>query len=199
VFKSQGFQILREVVPIEVAGFLEDYAKMRANVCADLEPFDNRLCWGTLHDKQMPGTWGCYADSASEVLLNGLLDAASDVSGVDLVPTYSYLRVYKPQDELTPHTDREECPVSATVNLGGDPWPIHIKDRAGGAHEVLLSAGDALVYAGEELEHWRHPFEGHSCTQVFLHYSSNANIAYDSRLGLGYPLDAGRFLKVIRS
>ncbi len=29
-----------------------------------------------------------------------------------------------------------------------------------------------LVYSGCELEHWREPFEGDNCAQVFLHYNN---------------------------
>jgi hypothetical protein len=73
------------------------------------------------------------------------------------------------------------------LNLGGDPWPIYI-DPTGennvideyksivkpGAHigvEVNLKPGDMLIYSGCELEHWRKPFEGNLCGQVFLHYN----------------------------
>ena len=49
-----------------------------------------------------------------------------------------------------------------------------------------------LVYKGMILEHWREPFIGKDCAQVFLHYndqkSKNAdkNI-YDTRPHLGLP------------
>ena len=49
-----------------------------------------------------------------------------------------------------------------------------------------------LVYRGNLLEHWREPFEGEDCVQVFLHYNnintpgSNENL-FDKRLHLGLP------------
>ena len=49
-----------------------------------------------------------------------------------------------------------------------------------------------LIYKGNLLEHWREPFEGEDCAQVFLHYNNMAtdgaskNI-YDKRLHLGLP------------
>ena len=33
---------------------------------------------------------------------------------------------------------------------------------------VDLKVGDMLIYSGCELEHWREPFEGTVCSQVFL-------------------------------
>ena len=51
-----------------------------------------------------------------------------------------------------------------------------------------------LIYRGGELEHWRGPFEGENCGQVFLHYNnkktpgSEKNI-FDKRLHLGLPAE----------
>ena len=49
-----------------------------------------------------------------------------------------------------------------------------------------------LIYEGCKLEHWRDPFEGDNCGQVFLHYNNvngqfeNQNI-FDGRPKLGVP------------
>ena len=49
-----------------------------------------------------------------------------------------------------------------------------------------------LIYSGCELEHWRKPFEGDLCGQVFLHYNhadgrfAKTNL-YDKRPLLGIP------------
>ena len=47
---------------------------------------------------------------------------------------------------------------------------IH-KPNAPKGTKVLLDVGDMLVYSGCEFEHWREPFEGQVCGQVFLHYN----------------------------
>ena len=129
-------------------------------------------------------------------------------TGLNLVPTYSYARAYKKGDELRRHKDRPSCEISTTVHLGGDPWPIFIdgtgadnvideykkiiKPNAPAGTRVDLEVGDMLVYSGCELEHWREPFEGDSCGQVFLHYNNvkgpNAtNNIFDGRPKLGVP------------
>ena len=56
----------------------------------------------------------------------------------------------------------------------------------------MLEVGDMLVYSGCELEHWREPFEGDVCGQVFLHYNHvNGPFAeknrFDKRPMLGLP------------
>ena len=51
-----------------------------------------------------------------------------------------------------------------------------------------------LVYRGNILEHWREPFKGKLCGQVFLHYNNKATKGseenkYDGRIHLGLPND----------
>ena len=129
-------------------------------------------------------------------------------TGLQLIPTYSYARLYKKGDILKRHKDRPSCEISTTINLGGAPWPIFIdgtgsnnvideyknihKPNAPKGTKVLLEVGDMLVYSGCELEHWREPFEGDICGQVFLHYNhvngpfANKNM-FDGRPKLGLP------------
>ena len=49
-----------------------------------------------------------------------------------------------------------------------------------------------LVYSGCDLEHWREPFEGQTCGQVFLHYNNAygpyaSKNMFDGRPKLGVP------------
>jgi hypothetical protein len=36
--------------------------------------------------------------------------------------------------------------------------------------KVMLNKGDALIYNGCNVEHWREPFDGDYHIQAFLHY-----------------------------
>jgi alkylated DNA repair dioxygenase AlkB len=130
-----------------------------------------------------------------EVLLVKLLPLMEKVTKLKLNPNYSYARIYKEGDILKRHKDRFSCEISTTLNLGGDVWPIYLdptgKENNKGI-KVILNPGDMLVYKGNELEHWREPFTGEKCAQVFLHYNNIAtenakdNI-FDRRLHLGLP------------
>ena len=116
-------------------------------------------------------------------------------SGLKLTETYSYARIYKKGDELKRHKDRYSCEISTTMNLGGDDWPIFLEpsgktDKEG--VEVNLKPGDMLMYQGCELEHWRKPFKGKDCGQVFLHYNNidgkdAKKNKYDGRPMIGLP------------
>ena len=139
-----------------------------------------------------------------------MLPVMKKETGLDLIPTYSYSRIYKNGDILRRHKDRPSCEISTTLNLGGEPWPIFIdgtgadsilsgretttvvKPNAPEGTKVLLEVGDMLVYSGCELEHWREPLEGDVCGQVFLHYNHvNGPFAeknrFDKRPMLGIP------------
>ena len=163
---------------------------------------------GTWSDAQIPNTYSHYADPVMETLLIKMLPVMKKHTELDLVPTYSYARLYKNGDELKRHKDRPSCEISTTLNLGGDPWPIFIdgtgadnvideyknihKPEAPAGTEVLLDVGDMLVYSGCDLEHCRKPFQGQVCGQVFLHYNHiNGPFAqtnkFDKRPMLGLP------------
>ena len=91
--------------------------------------------------------------------------------GETVLPTYSYARIYTHGNVLPDHVDKPECEISLTVNLECDQiWDIHIETPSGKVDTVKLQPGDAMLYLGMVGMHGRCPFEGTSCTQVFLHY-----------------------------
>ena len=141
-----------------------------------------------------------------ETLLVDTIKVMQKKTGLRLVPTYSYCRLYRTGNILKRHKDRPSCEISTTLNLGGDHWPIYLdptgsdnvideyknihKPGAPKGIEVNLKPGDMLIYSGCELEHWREPFQGQLCGQVFLHYNhadgrfAKTNL-YDKRPMLG--------------
>ena len=69
-----------------------------------------------------------------ETLLEKIKPVLEKHVKLDLVETYSYARIYHRGNELKRHKDRDECEISTTLNLGGDPWPIFIEpDKTLGA------------------------------------------------------------------
>ena len=115
----------------------------------------------------------------------------SNISGIDLVPTYSYHRLYTTNTELKRHLDRDACEISATLCLGYDSeenWPMFVKKQNGEEIGLDLSPGSIIVYRGCDIEHWREPFKGKNHAQVFLHYNEKNgefNNIYDNRKVLG--------------
>ena len=211
-FKKNKYQVLRGAISKELA----DVAYRYLQICAEADNWmlsnyvthtGNPLV-GNFHDVQVPGSYAKYADRFMETLLVKTIDVMQKKTGLKLVPTYSYTRLYRTGNILNRHKDRPSCEISTTLCLGGDHWPIYldptgadnvieeykgiIKPGAPLGVEVNLKPGDMLIYSGCELEHWRKPFEGKLCGQVFLHYNhadgrfAKANL-YDKRPLLGIP------------
>ena len=212
-FKKNKYCVLKNVLTKELTEFVYNYFMLKRRVTQTMlnERYISKFAeeWGTWEDKQVPNTYSHYADIAMETLLAGALPVMEKKTGLKLNPTYSYARIYKAGDVLHRHKDRFSCEISTTLNLGGDPWPIHLEPKKNvGIPDgkkitvssqnkgitVNLKPGDMLVYRGMELEHWREAFKGDNCAQVFLHYNdvktknSKQNL-FDARPHLGLPGD----------
>ena len=185
-----NYKVVKQAVNYELANFLYNYFLLKREAVEHMYntnmTYDNGML-GTWGDTQIPNTYSIYGDPAFDTLLMKMLPVMKKETGLDVVPTYSYARMYKKGDELKKHKDRPSCEISTTLNLGGDPWPIFLENN-----KVVLEIGDMLIYEGCKLEHWREPFEGDNCGQVFLHYNNangqfkNMNI-FDGREKLGIP------------
>jgi len=98
----------------------------------------------------------------------------SELAGTIVLPTYTYGRIYFPEAELLPHTDRDSCEISLSVNLyGGAQWPFLIQKADQTIVSVDLNVGDAILYLGCIAAHardkWLPPASDYYA-QVFLHY-----------------------------
>ena len=210
-FKIKKYQVIKNAISYELANFVYNYFMLKRDAVNFM--YKNNINYetpllGTWGDKQVPNTYSHYADFVMETLLMKVLPKMQQETGLELVPTYSYARIYKKGDILRRHKDRPSCEISTTIHLGGNKWPIFIdgtgsdnvideyknihKPNAPKGTEVLLDVGDMLVYSGCELEHWREALNGDNCAQVFLHYNHlNGRFAksnmFDKRPMLGVP------------
>jgi hypothetical protein len=205
-FKKDNYLIIKNILSQETTEVAENYLFLKRKVFLFLNkkkiisPFDQT--WGFLGDTQVTNTYVTYGDVLMDVILAKVQKNIEDKIKIKLSPTYSYARVYKKGDDLKRHKDRYSCEISATLNLGGDQWPIYVEPnpKKGGytdagyipdntkGKKIILNPGDALIYKGCELEHWRDKFNGEMCLQVFLHYNSvDYKNIYDGREHLGIP------------
>ena len=121
-------------------------------------------------DSQVAGSPALYNNLLVNQMLISKIFYMNDLVGERLYPTYGYGRWYKKGAELKPHLDAEACEVSVSINLAGDEWPIYFTKPDGTEISVSLKSGDAVIYKGSKSSHWREPFQGTECIQVFLHY-----------------------------
>ena len=220
-FKTKKYQVIRQALPKGLANFIFNYMLLQRNA-VDFMMKNNKLnpknpFIGERTDPQVPGCYSKYADWVMETLLMYMIPIMKTKTGLELIPTYTYTRLYEKGNILHRHKDRPSCEISTTMHLGGDPWPIYLdptgadfvigkRNTFDGAYEEIpqlkpgapkgvrvdLKVGDMLIYSGCELEHWREPFQGKVCSQVFLHYNhANGPFAktnlLDGRPLLGIP------------
>lgn len=123
-------------------------------------------------DPQIPNAKAILShDYMFETLQEQLWPTMEQAVGEELIPTYSYARLYGNGDVLKRHTDRPACEVSITIQLGRShhyAWPIFM-----GNQRFDLSEGDGVIYPGCDIEHWRDVCDGpenYYSGQVFCHY-----------------------------
>ena len=213
-FKTKKYQVIKGALSKELANFIFNYMMLQRDA-VDFMVKNNKVnpanpFMGTRTDQQIPGAYSRYADWVMETLLQYMRPIMKAKTGMDLVPTYSYTRLYEKGNILHRHKDRPSCEISTTLHLGGEEWPIYldptganniisgsetttiVKPGAPKGVRVDLKVGDMLIYSGCDLEHWREPFQGNVCSQVFLHYNhANGPFAktnmFDKRPLLGVP------------
>jgi len=201
MFQNQKYVVFNDVISHEVASLMTDYLFVKKEAGLLVPP----VSLGG-DDQQCPLSWSIYGDPLFDTLLARLAPKLSDMIGVQLIPAYTYSRIYQNGEELKYHKDRPSCEISTTMNLGGDEWPIYLEAKKNvGLPEdgfpsktdnkgtkVILKPGDMLVYKGMILEHWREAFIGQDCAQVFLHYNNSFSPGaddnmFDQRPHLGLP------------
>ncbi len=183
-FKKNKYMIVKEVFPVPWCDIVINYAKFQSFY--DFSP-------EKVESAQVPNSHSKYADFLMESLLLYFHPIIEKNVEAPLFPTYSYYRVYKKGDILKPHIDRNECEVSASVAFGwpnSSIWPFKLENDKGEV-TVWLNQGDALIYAGPLVKHWREPLDESAYVQAFFHYvyaeGDNASLKFDRRAAIGQP------------
>jgi hypothetical protein len=181
-FARQGYVVLPSLLETPLANYFWSYVHTK---------FASMLL--SPADKQVPNSPSCYGDAAFDGLLEYLRPRVEERSGLRLLPTYSYFRLYARGAILKRHRDRAACEISVTLNIGqmpSEPWPLFVMGNSG-LYRAVLSPGDALLYRGIDCSHWRERFEGSRLVQVFLHYvdrdGPHADQKFDGRKTLMRP------------
>lgn len=124
-----------------------------------------------LGDPQAPNAQSMYNFLPFVRLLVKKTAHVTELLGEEVLPTYTYARIYRRGAVLERHRDRPACEISFTLNLTKDTnWPIYFQRPDGSETSVELNPGDAAMYLGCQADHWRNKFEGEEHVQVFLHY-----------------------------
>jgi len=183
IFEKNGYYIVRSAISSELRDFVTQYA-LFDEMQMPLNP-----------DPQVPNAYKKYADPAMETMLLHIHPLIEKHTGLTLIPSYSYYRVYHDGDDLAPHKDRPSCEISATMCLNYNyghsdyQWPIYMNGTS-----VVLEPGDLVIYRGCDLSHWRNTLDRVSDNvwhvQGFFHYvdanGPYSHIQFDGRPSIGY-------------
>lgn len=106
-------------------------------------------------------------------LLNSKVEYLSEIVGESLLPTYSYIRMYRTGQFLRPHRDKVGCEISLTMHMTSDDqnYPFFIESLKKEKKTFILEPGDAILYLGCDVLHGRPKYAtGYRYVQSFLHY-----------------------------
>jgi hypothetical protein len=189
-FKKQGYVLVTNTLSREMLSIAEQYTLLDEYQDLSLEESS------AMNNPQIHNSHSKYADPLMESLLLYYHSLIEENTGLQLFPTYSYYRVYRPGAHLKKHKDRPSCEISATLCLGYDyknqaeeyEYPIFMNGTP-----YILKPGDLVIYRGCDLDHWRDIFEappGSHHSQVFLHYVDKngpySDYKWDQRPYIGY-------------
>jgi hypothetical protein len=188
-FRENKYVIVRNALSKETVSLLQYQSKMLEDVmCYNNNTLPALFPFG---DSQSPNSFSYYGALFTESLLLLLKPIIESHVGLELFPTYSYMRIYYKGAILEKHTDRPSCEYSTTLCIQCDkdnPWPISFHSN-GLDKSLLLNAGDLCIYKGDELPHWREHCFYDNHIQFFLHFvDANgpfSDFKYDKRPKLG--------------
>lgn len=151
------YKIVKNFLNDTETSILTDYMRIRHRLNNSSFDFVQSNNMDTIH----------YKDSLTETIMLHKKELMEKETGYKLLPTYSFFRMYTYGAILENHMDRPACEVSVTVSIASDgtKWPIYMDGTP-----VELEHGDAAIYFGCEIPHWRDAYEGDWYAQTFLHY-----------------------------
>ena len=104
-FQQKGFEVVKGFIPPFFSAYLRNYFTLRVQ---------NEGLGG---DTQAPNSHCVYGDPAFDMVMAMSTQDIGKIVGKNLVPQYTYARIYKNGSVLERHSDRPECQYSITLCL----------------------------------------------------------------------------------
>lgn len=206
-YHRDGYAHLEGLITRPVAR--EFLAQLKASLDESRVPLHNLMREGQmlkrpaveLHDHQY---------KPMQTFLWGLTPIMSQLTRRDLLPTYSYFRIYREGDLCWVHSDRFACEHSLSLTLAysdDKSWAFEIgRDRLTHAkpvettfqddpyNTIEMAVGDAVLYQGVSYRHGRvTPSPNRWSAHMFLHWVDSAGPfsqhAFDGRATRGGAVD----------
>lgn len=189
-FEKNGYIVLENLLSKEICDLVTQYA-----LFSEMQNFNNFEFDINMYD--LSNTHSTYSDPLIESILLKIQNNIEVSLDMKLFPTYSFYRLYRNGSILNKHVDRPSCEISCSLcfNYSYDDsrynWPIYMNKTP-----INLKPGDAVIYKGMDVEHWR---ERLSCNsedwqvQGFFHYVNSdgkyKEYKWDERSSLGLSIN----------
>ncbi len=109
-------------------------------------------------------------DACSDSVLYSARSAVSEITGLELLPSFSAVRMFEKGDYVGSHIDGPSNEINVTLCIDRDsPWELGFRNDKVEASVDLLP-GQAVLYRGCELHHWRDKYEGNNQVQLIFGY-----------------------------
>jgi len=199
-YARDGSALVQGLLSEDVCGFI--LAQLRSDLDRAGRRIEDMALDSGLVDRPTSEIYG-YGYPPLLTLLWGLSPAMEQLIGTSLVPTYSYLRIYRKGDICRVHSDRQSCEHSASVTLmysDGLTWDLEVgtdpvaplngrtsDDFQGeGSRALSMAPGDAVLYNGVTRRHGRTaPNPNRWSAHLFCHWVERdgrfSEFAYDRR------------------
>ena len=129
----------------------------------------------------------CHGDASADAVLYLMREKLEQLTGFELLPTYSFVRIYAKGEKVGKHVDGPANQVSCTICIARDEteWPLKVSFE-GKEDSMIMNPGDAVIYRGHIVEHWREKFAGENQVQVIIGFVIKGG-EYEDRKYYGKP------------
>ncbi len=165
---EKGFTVLRNVFnPIQIQSLKNYYKRLQENNC---------FIRSDAHVSQRDSIPN---ESIARFFHYQLGKIVNIILPQQVEPSYCYISIYNEGSVLSRHKDREECEWNVSLLLDMIPecevenaWPFFIQSN-NMKNEIRLGAGDAVIYRGSKVYHWREKLPEKSRYTIFFFHFVN--------------------------
>lgn len=205
-YYANGYAHLERLISPPVAH--EFLTQIKASLDSSEVPLEGFMREGVMLKRPALEVYG-YQHKPLLSFLYGLTPIMSELTQRDLLPTYSYFRIYREGDVCWVHSDRFACEHSLSLTLAyseDKPWsfeigkkrlthvePVETTFQEDAYSAVDMKVGDAILYQGVYYRHGRvKPNPNRWSAHMFLHWVDSAghfkDCAFDGKASTA-PID----------
>lgn len=199
LLEDSGFKVINNALSSDTCKILAREFRMTRDILHFNADKNKRYPFA---DEMVEKSFSWYSPLCFESLADTIIkDVVSSVIGEDVVPTYSYGRIYYKGSELKRHVDRSSSEIAVSVCLDKDDsvedWPLFLSLSDKRVEKIIQNPGDIVIYDGNRLWHWRDVYSGNEHINAFMFYvrsnGPRSELIYDTRPALGLGSTARKF------